>query len=73
MDSGITKDLIKKIVYVASELHKEKIPTKNGPFLWIGLNCLKAIEPLSQGSLLLTTKIPEDPGTHLIDLGRIIG
>ena len=42
-----------------------------GPFLWMGFNCLKAAEPLRWGSLLFTTKFPEIPGNHLIDLGRI--
>ena len=32
-----------------------------------------SIEPLRGGSLLLTTKIPEIPGTHFIDLGRMKG
>ena len=41
-----------------------------GYFLWMGFNCLKATEPLQGGSLLFTTKFPEIPGTHLIDLGR---
>ena len=39
-----------------------------GPFLWIGFCCLKATEPLRGGSLLFTTKFPEIPGTHFIDL-----
>ena len=43
-----------------------------GPFIWMGFNCLKATEPLRGGSLLFTTKFPEIPGTHLIDLGRMI-
>ena len=38
-----------------------------------GLNCLKATESLQRGSLLFTTKFPKIPGTHLIDLGRMIG
>ena len=29
------------------------------------------LEPLRGGSLLFTTKFPETPGTHFIDLGRI--
>ena len=41
------------------------------PFLWMGFNCLKATQPLQGGSLLFTTKFPEIPGTHLIDLGRM--
>ena len=30
-------------------------------------------EPLQEGSLLFTTKLPEIPGTHFIDLGRMKG
>ena len=41
------------------------------PLLWMGFNCPKATEPLQGGSLLFTTKFPEVPGTHLIDLGRM--
>ena len=41
------------------------------PFLWMRFNCLKATEPLRGGSLLSTTKFPETPGTHLIDIGGI--
>ena len=31
------------------------------------------LEPLQGGSLLFTTKFPEIPGTHFIDLGRMKG
>ena len=31
------------------------------------------LEPLQKGSLLLTTKFPDIPGTHFIDLGRMKG
>ena len=31
------------------------------------------LEPLRVGSLLFTTKFPEIPGTHFIDLGRMKG
>ena len=41
--------------------------------LWMGFNYLKATEPITGGSLLFTSKFPEIPGTHLIDLGRING
>ena len=41
-----------------------------GPFSWMGLNCPRATESLREGSLLFTTKFPEIPGTHFIDLGR---
>ena len=30
-----------------------------------------SLEPLRGGSLLFTTKSPEIPGTHFIDLGRM--
>ena len=33
-----------------------------GPFLWMRFNCLP-----------FTTKFPEIPGTHFIDLGRMKG
>lgn len=39
-----------------------------GPFLWIWLNCLKAIQPLREGSLPLTIKTSGDPDFYLIDL-----
>ena len=31
------------------------------------------LDPLREGSLLFTTKFPEIPGTHFIDLGRMKG
>ena len=31
------------------------------------------LEPLRGGSLFFTTKFPEIPGTHFIDLGRMKG
>ena len=37
----------------------------------MGFNCLKATEPLVGGGLHFTTKFPEIPGTHLIDLKRM--
>ena len=43
-----------------------------GPFLWMGFNCLKARVTLRR-SLLFTTKSPEIPGTHFIDLERMKG
>ena len=44
-----------------------------GPFLSMEFNCLKATELLRGGSLLFTTKLPDIPGTHLIDLRRMKG
>ena len=43
------------------------------PFLCMGFKRLTATKPLQGGSLLFTTKFPEIPGTHLIDLGRMNG
>ena len=37
----------------------------------MGFNCLKAAEPLRGSSLLFTNKSPGEPGTYLIDLGRM--
>ena len=37
----------------------------------MGFNCLKATDPLRRSSLLFTTKFPNIPDTHLIDLGRM--
>ena len=34
---------------------------------------VSSLEPLRGGSLLFTTKFPEIPGTHFIDLGRMNG
>ena len=36
----------------------------------MGFNCLKATEPLRGGSLPFTTKFPESPDTHFIDLRK---
>ena len=41
------------------------------PLLWMGFSCLKAGEPQLGDSLLFTTKSPQGPGTHLIDLGSM--
>ena len=43
-----------------------------GPFLWMGFNCLKT-RAFSRGQFTFTTKFPEIPGTHFIDLGRMKG
>ena len=42
-------------------------------FLWMGFNCLKAIDPLQGGSLLFSTQSLEVPGTHLINLRMMKG
>ena len=38
-----------------------------GPYLWMGLNCLKATQPLQGDSLLFSTQSPRVPGTNLIN------
>ena len=38
------------------------------PFLWVGINCLKATESLWGDNLLFPAMFPEIPGTHLTDL-----
>ena len=44
-----------------------------GSFLWTGFNCLKATEPRRRDSLFFAAKFSGDPGTYLIDLGRMKG
>ena len=39
----------------------------------MGFLFLKTTGSLREGILLFTTKFPEIPGTHLIDLGRMKG
>ena len=56
--------------HIPSEIHYSK-KKLYGPFLWIGLNCLKAIETLRGDSLLFTTKSPEIPSNHLSELRRM--
>ena len=36
-----------------------------------GVQLLKATEPVRRSSVLFTTKFPDIPGTHLIDLDRV--
>ena len=48
-----------------------KLKKNYAPFLWWG-STTSRLEPLRGGSLLFTTKFPEVPGTHFIDLGRIL-
>ena len=40
------------------------------PFYGWGLTASR-LEPLGRGSSLFTTKFPEIPGSHFIDLGRM--
>ena len=60
-----------KLSSLALSLKKKK---KNfmAPFYGWGSTASR-LEPLRGGSLLFTTKFPEVPGTHSIDLGRMKG
>ena len=42
-----------------------------GPFLWMGLSCVKATESLQRDCLFFTNWSLGDSGTHLLDFGRI--
>ena len=52
--------------------NKEKLKNFMAPFYGWGSTASR-LEPLRGGSLLFTTKFPEIPGTHFIDLGRMKG
>ena len=59
----------------ASGVHRKKKNFKKNfmaPFYGWGSTASR-LEPLRGGSLLFTTKFPEVPGTHSIDLGRMKG
>ena len=51
---------------------KKKKQNFMAPFYGWGSTASR-LEPLRGGSLLFTTKFPEIPGTHFIDLGRMKG
>ena len=51
---------------------KKKKKNFMAPFYGWGSTASR-LEPLRGGSLLFTTKFPEVPGTHSIDLGRMKG
>ena len=42
-------------------------------FFYVLGSTASRLDPLREGSLLFTTKFPEIPGTHFIDLGRMKG
>ena len=69
--------LLKKILFEA-QLHNilfhEKKLKKNFMASFYGWGSTASrLEPLREGSLLFTTKFPEIPGTHFIDLERMKG
>ena len=68
------KRLIFSLRNLSPQVPEEEIKKRlYGLFLWMGFICLKVTESLWRGSLLFTTKFPENPGTHLMDLRRIKG
>ena len=42
-------------------------------FFYVQGSTASRLDPLREGSLLFTTKFPEIPGTHFIELGRMKG
>ena len=68
-----SQDMVEEIqlVIIQTSLNFKK---KNfmAPFYGWGSTASR-LEPLRGGSLLFTTKFPEIPGTHFIDLGRMKG
>ena len=63
-----------EIVTQSNSFQKDNFKTLNfmAPFYGWGSTASR-LEPLRGGSLLFTTKFPEVPGTHSIDLGRMKG
>ena len=45
----------------------------DGSFLWMGFNCLKAMDSLRGDGLLFTIPLPGVPGTQLVDFRRMKG
>ena len=58
------------LFYLGSRLKKNK--NFMVPFYGWGSTASRLV-PLQGGSLLFTTKFPDVPGTHFIDLGRMKG
>ena len=73
-DDGIEESIM-AIASAAADLsqsNKKKKKNFMAPFYGWGSTASR-LEPLRGGSLLFTTKFPEVPGTHFIDLGRMKG
>ena len=72
--SNATTSLLKNLLFTINIIKKSQHYINKklyGLFLWMGLNYLKATEPLQEGSLLFTSKFPEISRTHLIDIGKM--
>ena len=72
--SSVTSAFTKTIAIALVELVLDQKALKNfmAPFYGWGSTASR-LEPLRGGSLLFTTKFPEVPGTHFIDLERMKG
>ena len=62
-----------RIMTMYSWYVKKKLKNFMAPFFYGWGSTASRLEPLRGGSLLFTTKFPEVPGTHSIDLGRMKG
>ena len=58
--------------YVCLSTYKKEKKNFMAPFYGCGITA-SSLEPLRGGSLLFSTKSPEIPGTHFIDLGGMKG
>ena len=63
-------------IFLIENIKKNKTKTKKknfmAPFHGWGSTASR-LQPLRAGSLLFTTQLPEIPGTHFVDLGRMKG
>ena len=62
-------ECLKNLLYLNLSISKKNFMA---PLYGWGLTASR-LEPLRGGSLLFTTKFPEIPDTHFIDLGRMRG
>ena len=65
----MSHEILKKLNYTKKNFKKKNFMA---PFYGWGSTASR-LEPLRGSSLLFTTKFPEIPGTHIIDLGRMKG
>ena len=70
--SNTLKQIVGNLPTICLSVFKKKKKNFMAPFYGWGSTASR-LEPLRGGSLLFTTKFPEVPGTHSIDLGRMKG
>ena len=68
--SCCSEEILDRFIYTKKNFIKKK--NFMAPFYGWGSTASR-LEPLRGGSLLFTTKFPEVPGTHFIDLERMKG